>query len=226
MYKLIAVDLDGTLLNSYSQVSEKNKQAIKNAKNKGIEVVLCSGRGFASVKSIANETEANNYAVCGNGALVYNIKNQKIMYNNFREKEKVLQIIQICEENSIYYSICTTQNIIAKSLNYNVLFYHQENEKKPDDQKTNINVVQDIYKYIKDREKEDYLKISICDEHNVIFNGIIRKLRTINKIDVLDVAHMSKKIIKTRNRRNGNKLLLYRNNESKCKQMASVGAFN
>ena len=74
--------------------------------------------------------------------------------------------------------------------------------------------------------KEDYLKISICDEHNVIFNGIIRKLRTINKIDVLDVAHMSKKIIKTRNRRNGNKLLLYRNNESKCKQMASVGAFN
>ena len=94
-----------------------------------------------------------------------------------------------------------------------MLFYHQENEKKPDDQKTNINVVQDIYKYIKDREKEDYLKISICDEHNVIFNGIIRKLRTINKIDVLDVAHMSKKIIKTRNRRNGNKLLLYRNNK-------------
>ena len=36
MYKLIAVDLDGTLLNSYSQVSEKNKQAIKNAKNKGM----------------------------------------------------------------------------------------------------------------------------------------------------------------------------------------------
>ena len=202
MYKLIAVDLDGTLLNSYSQVSEKNKQAIKNAKNKGIEVVLCSGRGFASVKSIANETEANNYAVCGNGALVYNIKNQKIMYNNFIE------------------------NIKTKSLNYNVLFYHKKKKKKPDDQKTNINVVQDIYKYIKDREKEDYLKISICDEHNVIFNGIIRKLRTINKIDVLDVAHMSKKIIKTRNRRNGNKLLLYRNNESKCKQMASVGAFN
>ena len=87
-------------------------------------------------------------------------------------------------------------------------------------------IEQKLKKYIKDREKEDYLKISICDEHNVIFNGIIRKLRTINKIDVLDVAHMSKKIIKTRNRRNGNKLLLYRNNESKCKQMASVGAFN
>ena len=105
MYKLIAVDLDGTLLNSYSQVSEKNKQAIKNAKNKGIEVVLCSGRGFASVKSIANETEANNYAVCGNGALVYNIKNQKMsicrmkctkmqLSENF-EKSKFIKFLQI-----------------------------------------------------------------------------------------------------------------------------------
>ena len=43
---------------------------------------------------------------------------------------------------------------------------------------------------------ENYLKINICDDHNVIFNGIIKKLRTINKIDVLDVAHMSRKIIK------------------------------
>ena len=90
-------------------------------------------------------------------------------------KEKVLQIIQICEENSIYYSISTTQNIIAKSLNYNVLFYHQENEKKPDDQKTNINVVQDIYKYIKDREKEDYLKISIYKNFGVSIE-IIKKM--------------------------------------------------
>ena len=196
MYKLIAIDLDGTLLNSYSQVSEVNKQAIKRVIEKGSEIVLCSGRGFASVKSIANELGAENYVICGNGSLIYNIKNEKIIYDNFIEKEKVLQIIQICEENSIYYSISTTQNIIAKSLNYNVLFYHQENEKKPEGQKTNINIVQDMYKYIKDRKEEDYLKINICDDHNVIFNGIIKKLRTINKIDVLDVAHMSRKIIK------------------------------
>ena len=101
MYKLVAIDLDGTLLNSYSQVSEVNKQAIKRAIEKGSEIVLCSGRGFASVKSIANELGAENYVICGNGSLIYNIKNEKIIYDNFIEKEKVLQIIQICEENSL-----------------------------------------------------------------------------------------------------------------------------
>ena len=36
MYKLLAIDLDGTLLNSYGTISNKNKQAIKKAKEKGI----------------------------------------------------------------------------------------------------------------------------------------------------------------------------------------------
>ena len=44
MYKLIAIDLDGTLLNSYGLVSEKNKNVLNEAQNKGIEIVLDSGR--------------------------------------------------------------------------------------------------------------------------------------------------------------------------------------
>ena len=44
MYKLIAIDLDGTLLNSKGLISEKNKNAIKMAQEKGIEVIIASGR--------------------------------------------------------------------------------------------------------------------------------------------------------------------------------------
>lgn len=42
MYKLIAIDLDGTLLNSFGEVSLANKEAIKNAVKKGVNVVLAS----------------------------------------------------------------------------------------------------------------------------------------------------------------------------------------
>ena len=75
MYKLIAIDLDGTLLNSYGDVSDENKKAIENAKNRGIEVVLTSGRMSASVMSIAEEVGADNYMISGNGALIYDLKN-------------------------------------------------------------------------------------------------------------------------------------------------------
>lgn len=42
MYKLVAIDLDGTLLNSFGEVSIENKEAIKNAVEKGTDVVLAS----------------------------------------------------------------------------------------------------------------------------------------------------------------------------------------
>lgn len=42
MYKLVAIDIDGTLLNSYGEVSEENKTAIRKATEKGVKVVLAS----------------------------------------------------------------------------------------------------------------------------------------------------------------------------------------
>lgn len=196
MYKLITTDLDGTLLNSYGQVSQKNKQAITQAIQKGTKVVLASGRGCMSVLNFAKETGANEYIICGNGAMVYSIKEQKTIYEKYLEKNKVLQLIKICEENSIYYSIYTETGLIAKTLNYNVLFYNHENANQPDNKKTNIYLTDDVYNYVLNREISDYTKITICDNNNIIFNGIIKKLREIKGIDVLDVGHMTRKLLK------------------------------
>ena len=197
MYKLIAIDLDGTLLNSYGQVSERNREALKKAQEKGIQIVLASGRSTNSVKNMANELGNNNYIICGNGSLVYDLRNEDIIYDKFIEKKKALQIIKICEQNSIYYNVYTENMVIAKTLSNNVLFYHQENANKPDSRKTKINLVENIYDYIENLENENILKFTISDNSNIIFNSIIKKLRDIKNIDVLDVAHMSRKIIKS-----------------------------
>lgn len=196
MYKLVAIDLDGTLLNSYGEVSEKNTQMIRKAMEKGVEVVLASGRPIMSVKNLANEIGCNHYIICGNGAITYDVKQEQILYDRFLEKSKVLQIIRICEENSIFYNIYTKDTILTKYLNYNILFYHQENANKPEEKKTHIHMMQHIEEYIQNRKEEDYLKITICDNDKIIFGSIIRKLRTIRNVDVLDVAHMSRKVIK------------------------------
>lgn len=66
MYKLIAIDLDGTLLNSYGEVSVENKKAIEKAIENGSEIVLASGRPIMSVQNLANELNANKYIICGN----------------------------------------------------------------------------------------------------------------------------------------------------------------
>lgn len=196
MYKLIAIDLDGTLLNSYGDVSDENKKAIENARKNNIEVVLTSGRMSDSVLAIAEEIRADNFMIAGNGALIYDLKNKKILYNQCIPKDKVLKIIKICEENSIYYTINTEKYILSKSLNYNLMYYYYENSKKAEEKKTRINIVENVEKYIKENDIGEITKITISDETEIIFKGIMKKLNKIKEINILEVSHMSRKIIK------------------------------
>ena len=71
MYKLVAVDLDGTMLNRYGIVTDDTKQAIKNTIEKGTDVIIASGRPIDSIKTIAKEIGSENYFIAGNGSLIY-----------------------------------------------------------------------------------------------------------------------------------------------------------
>lgn len=196
MYKLITVDLDGTLLNKYGEVSEYTKNIIKKVTDQGILVVLASGRISESVLTIAKEIGANKYYISGNGSVLYDMQKKEIIYEKYLSKEKVLELIELCEKNSIYYNIYTESSVIAKSLNYNVAFYNYENTKKSSDKKTEINIVDDVYNYIKTLNTNKFLKMTICDENKIVFSSILRKVKDIPDIDVLEVSHMSKKKIK------------------------------
>ena len=195
MYKLIAVDLDGTMLNHYGEISEKTKEIVQKCIEKGVQIVLASGRPTDSIKTITEELGIKGYFIAGNGALVYDIQKNEIIYENYIKKEKVLEIIKICEENSIAYNVYTDKMILTTNLKFNVLYYYKENLKKEESKRTNISIVENMYEYVKNIEKEKILKITICDENDSIFHSIIKKVREINGIDVLDISHMSKKMI-------------------------------
>lgn len=195
MYKIAFIDLDGTLLNQYGAIQEKTKNILKNVMEKGTDIVIASGRPVDAIKQIAKEIESKNYFIAGNGSLIYDIQKEEIIYKETIKKEKTLEIIKICNENNIYYNIYTKNEILTSELKYNVLYYYKENQKKEEKNKTRINIVQDIYKYIEEKE-EEILKITVCDENKSIFESILKRLKRIKGIEVLEVSHMSKKSIK------------------------------
>lgn len=195
MYNLIAIDLDGTLLNSNGIMSNETKETLQKINDKDIKIVLASGRMVDSIKTISNEIGNQKYLIAGNGAIVYDIEKQEILYKNYLKKEKVLDVIKICEENSIYYNIYTENELLTTALKYNVLYYHKENANREEKDRMKISIVNNMYDYVLNSKRDDYLKITICDEDKMIFNSIIRKIKQIKEIDVLDVEHMSRKNI-------------------------------
>lgn len=203
MYKLVAVDLDGTMLNSYGEVTEKTKKSIKKAMSKGVEVVIASGRPIESIKNIAKEIGSKNYFIAGNGTILYDIKNEKIIYENYIKMQKILEIISICEKNDIYYNIYTDKEIITPRLQYNVLYYYKENNGRDEKKQTKISIIENIYEYIKNEgEKRNikYLKMTICDKDPIIFKNCIKKIKKIKGIEILDISHMANKKIRQGNK--------------------------
>ncbi len=134
--------------------------------------------------------------IAGNGAVVYDIQNDKIIYEKYIPKSKAIEIIKICEQNSIFYDVYTNKSIIASSLRYNVLYYYKENLKKEDSKKTHITLVENVLKYIEEMRDEKVMKIYICDSTKSVFNSILRKLDGVEDVEILEVSHMSRKIIK------------------------------
>ena len=190
MYKIIAIDLDGTLLNSQGEISEENKNYLKKAIDNGIDVVLASGRPIDSVENLSHEIGANKYLISGNGAVVYGIQEKEILYNKFMTKSQVLKIIKMCKENSIYCNVYTENEIIAESLNYNILFYYRENANKDEEKRTKINIVNDMYKYVETSQVDKFLKITVCDDSQLIFNSIIRALKYIMEKEGIDASQV------------------------------------
>lgn len=93
MIKLIALDLDGTLLTSDKTISDENKQAIKEAVAKGIHVVLCTGRPIMGIRGFLEELDLvspHHYAVTFNGGLVQVTETEEIL----AEKTHTLSDVQ------------------------------------------------------------------------------------------------------------------------------------
>ncbi len=196
MYKLIAADLDGTLLNSYGEITENTKKVINEVQNQGIEFIIASGRPIDSIKTITKSINSNNYFIAGNGAIIYDIKKDKKIYEKYISRKKIMKIAKYCDKNNISYNIYTDETIIAQGLEYNVLYYYKENLKKEISKITNITIVENLYQYIKDNKDLKCLKVTICDKSKAIFNSIMQKMKKIKDVDVMDISYMSKKLIK------------------------------
>ena len=77
--RLIATDIDGTLLRSDGTMSQRTVDALAAAEDAGLLVVLCTGRPSRWLKPIADQTGHRGLAVCANGAVVYDLHTEQVI---------------------------------------------------------------------------------------------------------------------------------------------------
>ncbi len=119
MYKIVFIDIDGTLRNDKKEITERTKKAIKNAVNNGIYIVICSGRYRKFTEKISKEALASRYIINCNGGEVYDYNNNKIIYENNIPEKDVIELYNIANRNDVQYIINLKDKRVINHYNSN-----------------------------------------------------------------------------------------------------------
>ena len=131
--KLIAVDLDGTLLNDESAVSIENLTAIKELNSRGIEVVPCTGRTLGEIPDAVKNNSEIRYVIYSNGAVVLD-KKSSTEIKRCIPKDALCKMFERLEKYQVHVSVRTNGNCYIQSAStsdrdityYNIIPAHED----------------------------------------------------------------------------------------------------
>lgn len=100
-YRIIALDLDGTVLNDEKKIDERTQAAIHKALAAGKEVVFCSGRSYDEMADILADYPDMNYLCGESGALVYDLKGRKSVSVVSVSREAIAAVKKVVEGRDV-----------------------------------------------------------------------------------------------------------------------------
>ena len=101
--RIIALDLDGTLLNSNKELTERNYRALAAAAAKGIEIVPTTGRFYDAMPAVIRELPFVNYAITINGAQVANVRTGEVLYRAEIPWQQAVEIMTFLDTLPVVY---------------------------------------------------------------------------------------------------------------------------
>lgn len=179
MIKLLASDIDGTIIDKNNQISPYNIEAIKKLSNTNINFTLCTGKTYLLTKSFCQKMNAG-YGIFGNGTQIINLKTGEEIVRNELDKENVKKCIDIANKDKMHIHIYTDNKIIAQgSLKYMAYRNYKLYKNNID-----FEVVEDLKQYI-EINNPSVLKLIISGESNL--SDIKQEILQIHDLTVMQI---------------------------------------
>lgn len=163
--KLICIDMDGTLLNSKHEVSEKNKNALKKAKEIGINIAVTTGRLFCSARYYSDLLGIDTPVIASNGAYIKNKYEDDPMLECPIPKDMLIDIYKIIKKHDLIVNSNSWNTFIRDAEIPEGHAYKTMNKDLPEGKKVNFIVNEDFISAINEFEG-NLLKVIIVEDEN------------------------------------------------------------
>lgn len=153
MIKLVASDLDGTIIDKNNYIYENNFKAIEYLNNNKLNFVICTGKTYPITKRICSKINAS-YGIFGNGNQIIDLKTGKEIYKNLLSKDQILSCIKIAKEHGLHIHLYTDKKVISEELLYLDLRNYKLQTLTKSESSLKFEIVDNIEKYILSHEAD------------------------------------------------------------------------
>ena len=165
--KLIAVDIDGTLLNSKREVTPAVAKAVKNARQAGVKVVIATGRPIAGVETLLEELDLrhpNDYVITFNGGLVQDTSTGDQIIREPMSYEDYMELQLLSRQLNIHFHAITKEGIYTANRNIGRYTVHE----------ASLVHMPLYYRTTEEMADKEIIKMMMIDEPEVLDEAITR----------------------------------------------------
>ncbi|WP_432665545.1 Cof-type HAD-IIB family hydrolase [Wukongibacter baidiensis] len=186
-FKLVAVDLDGTLLNKKEEIGKQTMELVKEAIAKGVKFAMCSARMYLPTKYYNVQIDKHQPVITSNGGLI--TEYEKVISSYPIASDELIEIITVAreEKEGIYFSfghgsylknyICTNIDGFARYIRY------EYNQMVYPEFRVDARLLKDPIRYITKNNIETYI-ISFVDENPLVLERLKGRLKRLNKYEI------------------------------------------
>jgi len=178
-YKLICIDMDGTLLDDKGKISEENMEAIKKAYDKGIMIAIATGRGVTSAEYHLGLIGVEGMIIALNGSYIKERGSNIFIFKCPLTMSEVKNIYEVVERHDIkaYFNTIDTSISNRKIVEEVINRYKGQGSK--------IQFCENIATL--EKFNGEILKVSIINENNIeLFNRVKKELKDMEMFEVVD----------------------------------------
>ena len=124
-YKLLIVDIDGTLVDRSHAISVENREALAKTVNSGIQVSLCTGRAVQACTDILNQLSLDGYHIFFDGALIANPKTTNEIYAQPLSQTVVKQMVEFANLNKLDIDLYSTTQYFVERETWSAIAHRQ-----------------------------------------------------------------------------------------------------
>jgi Cof subfamily protein (haloacid dehalogenase superfamily) len=143
-YRLIAMDMDGTLLNSQKKITTYTKDVLKRASDAGVILAVCTGRLFASADYYAGLLGTEVPVIASNGAYIKDRRTNNVIYEEKLGDDKIREITAIVKSHGFCANYYTTSHVIAETVTLATANYLRWNESMPEKSRIVVDIGKEI----------------------------------------------------------------------------------